>query len=131
MVVPFIRDDINYGFLIACEIEGQRFYVDHFYSVFFREATILEGKQIIGEFHPTTLRVSVSALNDIFVYVDKESNLRTLAEAISKTTDKPVTACVHARILARWEKGRAVGKTKKLSDFYKGITKEEDARYSF
>lgn len=131
MAKCYIQDDTNYGYLVKGEIDGHVFYVDSCYTnrihpdVEFTESEIPRLRELHGDiktniYHPP-----------IPIYFSEETEVEKLCSLLSYLDGiEMVYATASARILGLWENGKLT-KRRRLSDFYIGITEEEEKQVDF
>lgn len=123
------KNNINYGNLVAVELDGQTGYLEHWQT----KQLGLEVKGPGSDDFRTALCLQVSqALHfAALIYFPQTSNIEAFAKAITKSGNCKAQVHASARILAFYEEGKLLGPKRKLSDFYTNITAQQDSDVAF
>lgn len=132
-----IRNGLNYGDVVLCELNGVLFVAKEYDAMKFDFKVIHESSMLphgeVPEFaHELAIHLTYEGrLNDYTVYAVNKSSIRALCSYLSEKLECRAAVTSYARVLGAWENGKVALQPRKLSHYYSDVPQEQDEACSF
>lgn len=123
-----IINDVNYGELVCVEIDGVQGFADKVRVEHLGfDYTYKDASKIRTQLHLDL----VYGFSGIYFYFEHGQDIRKFACRLTRLTGRDAWVSASARYLGLFRAGAMAGEPRKLSDFYTGITPEQEEEVKF